>query len=83
MVANLTPLRLHGTAFATLTVANNVFGLAPGPILTGYLADGWGLLSALQALPAACLAAAIVFWIGGRSYDADLASDRGPAAPAA
>ena len=75
MVANLTPLRIHGTAFATLTVANNVFGLAAGPMLTGRLADSWGLAGALAVLPAPCLAAALLFWIGRRSYQADLTAN--------
>jgi predicted MFS family arabinose efflux permease len=83
MVANLTPLRLHATAFATLTVANNVFGLAPGPILTGRLADAWELAGALRLLPLAPLAAAAVFWIGRRSYLADLEAGRGADAPRA
>jgi len=42
---------LHGTAFAVLTLANNAFGLAPGPIVTGWMADRIGLLGALQLLP--------------------------------
>ena len=75
MVANLTPLRIHGSAFATLTVANNALGLAAGPILTGRLADAWGLAGAFAVLPIPCIAAAIIFWIGRRSYPADLASN--------
>jgi len=39
MVANLTHVSVHGTAFATLTLANNLLGLAPGPFVTGALAD--------------------------------------------
>ena len=61
MVANLTPAALHGTAFAVLTLANNAFGLAPGPIVTGWLADRIGLLGAMQWLPVASLCAATVF----------------------
>ena len=45
----LTPAAIHGTAFATLTLANNFLGLAPGPIVTGWLADRIGLLGALAA----------------------------------
>jgi MFS family permease len=79
MVANLTPLALHGTAFATLTLANNLLGLAPGPILTGRLADAFGLQAALQFLPIASLAAAFVFAIAARSYQRDLAAtDQSP-----
>jgi len=65
MVAGLTPAALHGTAFAVLTLANNAFGLAPGPIVTGWLADRIGLLGALQLLPFASTAAAAVFILGG------------------
>ena len=73
MVANLTPLAVHASAFATLTLANNLIGLAPGPILTGRLADGLGLLGAFRLLPVPCLAAALVFAILRRTYLADLA----------
>lgn len=73
MVANLTPLAVHGSAFATLTLANNLLGLAPGPILTGRLADGLGLLGAFRLLPLPCLAAALVFATLRRTYLADLA----------
>jgi predicted MFS family arabinose efflux permease len=75
MVANLTPLQIHGTAFATLTVANNAFGLAAGPIITGRLADSWGLASGLAILPIPCIAAAILFWVGRQSYSTDLAAN--------
>jgi len=73
MVANLTPLAVHGSAFATLTLANNLLGLAPGPILTGRLADGLGLLGAFRLLPVPCLGAALVFALLRRTYLADLA----------
>ncbi|MFM7029325.1 MAG: MFS transporter [Chakrabartia sp.] len=77
MVANLTPLALHGSAFATLTLANNLIGLAPGPILTGRFADGLGLGAALNLLPIPCLLAACAFAAMRRGYVADL----GKAAP--
>ena len=73
MVAGLTPAAIHGTAFATLTLANNFLGLAPGPIVTGWLADRLGLLGALQWLPLASVAAALVFLLARRSSRADLA----------
>lgn len=72
MVANLTPLALHGSAFAALTLANNLLGLAPGPILTGRAADSLGLVGAFQLLPITCLASALVFGLARRSYGADL-----------
>ena len=73
MVACLTPAAIHGTAFATLTLANNFLGLAPGPIVTGWLADQVGLLEALRCLPLASVAAAIVFLSARRSSGAEVA----------
>lgn len=68
MVAKLAPTALHGSAFATLTLANNVFGLAPGPILTGRLADSYGLIGAFRLLPVTCFAASLCFALMYRSY---------------
>jgi MFS family permease len=72
MVANLTPLAIHGSAFATLTLANNLLGLAPGPILAGWFADGIGLANAFSLLPVPCLLAALTFAVMRRSYQRDL-----------
>jgi MFS family permease len=71
-VANLTPPALHGTAFAVIALANNVFGLAPGPIVTGWLADRIGLLGALQFLPVASLIAALFFFVASRGRSSEL-----------
>ena len=71
MVANLTDPRIHGTAFATLTLANNLLGLAPGPFLTGMLSDHIGLLATLQWIPLAGLGATVAFALGRRHYAAD------------
>lgn len=82
MVANLTPLAIHGSAFATLTLANNVFGLAPGPMITGHLADTLSLSGAFKLLPLPCLASALVFALMRRSYLQDLESTgAGPEVP--
>lgn len=72
MVANLTPLAIHGSAFATLTLANNLIGLAPGPILTGWIADGIGLAETFRLLPLPCLLAALTFAAMRRDYLHDL-----------
>ena len=78
MVANLTPKPIHGTAFATLTLANNLLGLALGPFLTGRFADAIGLLGAFRLLPIACLLSATVFMIARLSYKSDLQPQRMP-----
>jgi len=73
MVANLTPAPIHGTAFATLSLANNLLGLAPGPIVVGLLADAYGdLTKALQLVPLVCLASALIFACAKRRYRDDL-----------
>jgi len=71
-VANLTHPSIHATAFATLTLANNLLGLAPGPFVVGVIADRAGLLGALQIVPMASLLATACFIVGGRYYTGDL-----------
>ena len=66
MVANLTHPSIHATAFATLTLANNLLGLAPGPIVTGMIADRIGLNGALQIVAFAGLGAAAAFAVAVR-----------------
>ena len=67
LVAALTPAAIHGTAFAMLTLMNNLLGLAPGPYLTGVLADIVGLRSAFVVLlPLMSLLSAFAFCAVGR-----------------
>jgi MFS family permease len=73
MVANVTHVSIHATAFATLSLANNLLGMAPGPMVTGALADRFGLLAAFQLIPAVCLLAATAFLAGRRHYARDIA----------
>jgi len=72
MVANVTHPSIHSTAFATLSLANNLLGMAPGPVVTGMLADRYGLGVAFQFVPFICLAAALSFSLGKRHYNADI-----------
>lgn len=72
MVANLTPAAIHATAFATLTLANNLLGLAPGPFVTGLVADRIGLMGAMQLVPLIALGASVAFAVGKRHYLEDL-----------
>ncbi|GAA0702052.1 MFS transporter [Streptomyces malaysiensis subsp. malaysiensis] len=72
MVARLTPAAIAATAMATLTLANSLLGLAPGPAVTGMLADRWGLLGALRVIPLVALAGCVAFAIGRFSYEKDL-----------
>lgn len=72
MVANVTPAAIHASVFATLTLANSLLGMAPGPFVTGLVADHIGLRSTLQMLPALALASMLAFAFGKRHYAEDL-----------
>lgn len=73
MVANLTPRAIHSTAMAVLALAYNLLGLAPGPFVTGLIADRFDLLVALSFLPVPCLLAAVAMAVASASYVRDMA----------
>lgn len=88
MVANLTHTSIRASAMGTLTVANNLLGLALGPFVVGILADHLGLLDAMRLAPLVYIAAAAALLLGRRSYPAglrrlaELRANAAPAAPA-
>jgi len=63
---------IRATGASVLALFQNLFGLAAGPFLAGVLSDAWGLQSALTALPAFSVLAALAFLLGSRTYEADL-----------
>src|SRR4051794_30695407 len=73
MVANLTRESIRSTAFGTLTLANNLLGLAAGPLVTGILADKFGLVGAMKIVPIVAVGALIALLIGRKFYTASLA----------
>ncbi|WP_208647733.1 MFS transporter [Cupriavidus lacunae] len=68
IIAGATPPAIHGSAFATLTLFNNILGLAAGPFITGMVADAVGLQVALRWLPLAAVLPFVVFLIGRWCY---------------
>ena len=76
-VANLTHYKVHGTAFATLTLVNNLLGLAPGPFVTGKVSDLIGLHGAFQLVPLMSIASAAVFFYIRSHYLDDIARLQG------
>jgi MFS family permease len=76
-IANLTHYKVHGTAFATLTLVNNMLGLAPGPFVTGKVSDLIGLHGAFQLVPLMSIAAAAVFFYIRCHYLDDIARVQG------
>jgi predicted MFS family arabinose efflux permease len=73
---------LRATAAASLSLAQNLLGLAAGPLVTGYLSDAYGLPFALSVVPAFSIAACVLFIVAARSYPADLAAVADGQAPA-
>ena len=63
---------LRATAAACLSLAQNLCGLAAGPLLTGVLSDAFGLPFALSVVPGFCLVAAALFALAARTYESDL-----------
>lgn len=76
-IANLTHYKVHGTAFAALTLVNNMLGLAPGPFVTGRVSDHIGLHGAFQLIPLMSIAAAAVFFYIRCHYLEDIARVQG------
>ncbi|VVQ20857.1 Hexuronate transporter [Pseudomonas fluorescens] len=76
-IANLTHYKVHGTAFAALTLVNNMLGLAPGPFVTGRVSDVIGLHGAFQLVPMMSIAAAAVFFYIRCHYLDDIARVQG------
>jgi MFS family permease len=68
IVADATPVRLHASVMAALTLANNLLGLAPGPVVTGLLADRLGLGTALRIIPWIGLASGLAFFLCAATY---------------
>ena len=63
---------VRATAASVLSLTQNLFGLAAGPLLTGFLSDAYGLPFAMSVVPVFCVVAAAVFCIAARTYVADL-----------
>ena len=73
MVSNLTHESIRATALGTLTLANNLLGLAAGPLVTGILADKFGLVGAMKIVPIVAVGALIALLIGRSFYTRSLA----------
>jgi MFS family permease len=71
-IAAVTHPAIHASSLAMLTLANNVLGLAPGPLLTGVLADRFGLSLALGVVPLAGLVAVVAYVKASRCLPEDL-----------
>jgi predicted MFS family arabinose efflux permease len=67
VVANLTDPSIRSTALGTLTLANNLLGLASGPLVTGVLADHLGLSGAMRFVPLVSVGTLVFLLFGVRA----------------
>ncbi len=49
----------------------NLLGSAPGPVVTGWIADQSGLQSAMKFVPLLCVVSAVAYAIGANCYQVD------------
>ncbi|MNE78308.1 hypothetical protein D3C80_1747010 [compost metagenome] len=72
VVSDVTHASIRASALATLVLANNFIGLAPGPFVTGLLADIFNLQVAMAVVPLASLGAAYAYYRASRCYLDDM-----------
>jgi len=63
---------VRSTGAAVLSLFQNLFGLAVGPVIGGALSDALGLQAALAIMPAFGLVAGLCFILAARSYESDM-----------
>jgi MFS transporter, Spinster family, sphingosine-1-phosphate transporter len=63
---------LRATGASVLSLTRNLFGLAGGPLLAGALSDAYGLQFAMTVVPVIGVAAAGLYLVAARTYEADL-----------
>jgi len=63
---------IRATGASVLSLFQNLFGLALGPLIAGFLSDAWSLERALMTVPVFSLFAATALLIASRTYEADL-----------
>lgn len=80
VVADVAHPAIRATVFATLTLANNLLGLAPGPFITGVIADSAGLDVAMRVVPVSSVLAATFYFLGAKHYlrDREARAQAGP-----
>jgi MFS family permease len=83
IVIDVTHPSVRSTGASVLSLFQNLFGLALGPVLTGMLSDRVGLATALSIMPAFSLVAMAAMLMASRTYASDIeGAGAAPADPA-
>lgn len=64
---------LRAVSLSLNIIVQHVFGSAVGPPVIGAISDRMGLEQAMMFIPAFCLVASLLFWLGSFFYTRDLA----------
>lgn len=72
VIGDVSRASIHATAMATLVLANNIIGLAPGPFIAGLLADAFSLHLAMALVPLAGLGSAWAYFKASHHYPGDV-----------
>ncbi len=72
VVIDVTHPGVRSTGASVLSLFQNLFGLALGPVITGALSDRLGLATALAIMPAFSLVAVAAMLMASRTYAADI-----------
>jgi MFS family permease len=73
IVTEVTNPAIRATAIATIVLADNLLGLAPGPVLVGAISDHTSLQAALTVVPVASIVGALFYMLASKSYAKDRA----------
>jgi len=63
---------IRATGASVISLFQNLFGLAAGPLIAGFLSDAWTLEYALMAMPVFSVLAAGALLVAARTYEFDL-----------
>lgn len=74
IVMNVIHPGVRATGSSVLSIFQNLFGLALGPVIAGTLSDAWGITSALAVMPLFSVLAAVAFVRASGSYESDMKS---------
>lgn len=71
VATDVVPATMHATSLAVVSLSMNLLGGAPGPVVTGWIADQSSLHTAFSVIPLLCLLSACAFAAGANFYEAD------------
>ncbi len=77
VVSDVTPSSIHATTFAVLALCYALLGMAPGPVVTGWIGDYTSLKTAMLIVPSVSLIAAVMYYLASRHYLSDRARVHG------